>query len=125
MITGLDMTAVTNREEIFGPVVSVMPFASEAQAVEMANDTDYGLSAALFTGDQSRAARVAPAIEAGTVWVNCWLVRDFRVPFGGVKHSGLGREGGDDALRFCTEAKTICTATSKTSGDVTKGAVPT
>ncbi|MDG2424521.1 MAG: aldehyde dehydrogenase [Phycisphaerales bacterium] len=125
IITGLDMTAVTNREEIFGPVVSVMPFASEAQAVEMANDTDYGLSAALFTGDQSRAARVAPAIEAGTVWVNCWLVRDFRVPFGGVKHSGLGREGGDDALRFCTEAKTICTATSKTSGDVTKGAVPT
>ncbi len=125
VITGLDMTALTNREEIFGPVVSIMPFANEAEAVEMANDTDYGLSAAIFTEDESRAARVAPAIEAGTVWVNCWLVRDFRVPFGGVKHSGLGREGGDDALRFCTEARTICTATSRTTGDVTKGAVPT
>lgn len=125
IITGLDMRATTNREEIFGPVVSVMPFSNEAQAVEMANDSDFGLSAAIFTGDEGRAARVAPAIEAGTVWVNCWLVRDFRVPFGGVKQSGLGREGGDDALRFCTEARTICTATGQASGDATKGAVPT
>ena len=124
VITGLDMTAATNREEIFGPVVSIMPFKSEAEAVEMANDSDYGLSASIFTGDENRAARVAPAIEAGTVWVNCWLVRDFRVPFGGVKNSGLGREGGQDALRFCTEARTICTSTQVASGDITRGAVP-
>ena len=124
VITGLDMTAATNREEIFGPVVSIMPFKTEAEAVEMANDSDYGLSASIFTGDETRAARVAPAIETGTVWVNCWLVRDFRVPFGGVKHSGLGREGGLDALRFCTEARTICTALKTSTDNVTQGAVP-
>ena len=123
VITGLDMTARTNQEEIFGPVVCVIPFSTEAEAVELANATDYGLSAAIFTSDSDRAARVAPAIEAGTVWVNCWLVRDFRVPFGGVKNSGLGREGGDDALRFCTEARTICTATKTMKGSA-QGAVP-
>lgn len=108
VITGLDAGCRTNREEIFGPVVTVQPFDDEAQLVAQANAVDYGLSASLWTRDLDRALRVARALECGTVWVNCWLLRDLRVPFGGCKHSGLGREGGEEALRFFTEPKTVC-----------------
>lgn len=108
VFTGLDRSCRTMREEIFGPVVALAPFDDEADAVAQANATDYGLSASVWTTDLSRAHRVAERIEAGTVWVNCWLLRDLRVPFGGVKQSGLGREGGEDALRFFTEPKNVC-----------------
>ena len=115
VITGLSMDAVTNREEIFGPVVTITPFETEEEAIAMANATDYGLSATVWTTCEERAARVAGAIDAGTVWVNCWLLRDLRVPFGGVKHSGVGREGGEEAMHFFTEAKTVCTAQGTTT----------
>lgn len=108
VIEGLPANCRTNQEEIFGPVVTILPFADEREAVAIANSTAYGLSASVFTRDLSRAHRVAEAIEAGTVWINCWLVRDLRTPFGGVKQSGLGREGGDEALRFFTEPKNVC-----------------
>ncbi len=97
-----------NQEEIFGPVVTIMPFKTEAQAITMANDVPYGLSATLWTTDIDRTMRVSKAIEAGIVWVNTWLNRDLRTPFGGVKASGVGREGGFEALRFFTEPKNIC-----------------
>ncbi|MBI2213199.1 MAG: aldehyde dehydrogenase [Acidobacteria bacterium] len=96
------------QEEIFGPVVTVTPFDDEAQVVEWANGTRYGLSASLWTRDLDRAHRVASALRAGTVWVNTWLLRDLRVPFGGVGDSGVGREGGRESLRFFTEAKNVC-----------------
>lgn len=108
VITGLDVTCRVNREEIFGPVVTITPFDTEDEVVAYANGTDYGLSASVWTNDLARAHRLAQRIEAGTVWVNCWLVRDLRVPFGGMKHSGVGREGGEEALRFFTEAKNVC-----------------
>ncbi len=98
----------TNTEEIFGPVVSIMPFDTEEQALEMANCTEYGLACSIWTSDLSRAHRVASNIESGIVWVNCWLLRDLRTPFGGVKNSGVGREGGWEAMRFFTEPKNVC-----------------
>jgi aminomuconate-semialdehyde/2-hydroxymuconate-6-semialdehyde dehydrogenase len=107
---------------VFGPVVCAIPFVVEFEAISMANATNYGLCASVCTGDDHRAARVADAVDAGTVWVNCWLVRDFRVPFGGMKHSGLGREGGEAALRFCTEPVTVCAAHANTVDAA--GAVP-
>ncbi|MHC4080332.1 MAG: aldehyde dehydrogenase [Planctomycetota bacterium] len=108
VITGLDARCRTNREEIFGPVVTVMPFEHEQESVELANATPYGLSASVWTRDLDRAHRVAERLDCGTVWVNCWLLRDLRVPFGGMKQSGLGREGGAEALRFFTEPKNVC-----------------
>lgn len=101
------------REEIFGPVVSISTFDDEADAVRLANGTEYGLAASLWTRDLERAHRVAELLEAGTVWVNCWMLRDLRVPFGGMKASGVGREGGDEALRFFTEPKNVCVATPR------------
>jgi aminomuconate-semialdehyde/2-hydroxymuconate-6-semialdehyde dehydrogenase len=98
----------SQQEEIFGPVVSVTPFRDEAEALRLANGVPFGLSASLWTRDLARAHRVAERLEAGTVWVNCWLLRDLRTPFGGVKDSGVGREGGDEALHFFTEPKTVC-----------------
>jgi aminomuconate-semialdehyde/2-hydroxymuconate-6-semialdehyde dehydrogenase len=108
VIAGLAPECRVNQEEIFGPVVTVTPFDHEGDAVRLANGTPYGLSATLWTRDLARAHRVAEQLECGTVWVNCWLLRDLRTPFGGVKGSGVGREGGDEALRFFTEPKTVC-----------------
>jgi aminomuconate-semialdehyde/2-hydroxymuconate-6-semialdehyde dehydrogenase len=108
VITGLDARCRVNREEIFGPVVTVLPFDGEAEAVDGANGTDYGLAASIWTQNLSRAHRVAAALHAGTVWINCWMLRDLRVPFGGMKQSGVGREGGEEALRFFTEPKNVC-----------------
>ncbi|HLI27336.1 MAG TPA: aldehyde dehydrogenase [Chloroflexota bacterium] len=98
------------REEIFGPVVSVQPFRSEEEAVRLANDTPYGLDATIWTNDLKQAHRVAARLVVGTVWVNCWFVRDLRVPFGGAKASGIGREGGKYSWEFYTEAKNVCIA---------------
>jgi aminomuconate-semialdehyde/2-hydroxymuconate-6-semialdehyde dehydrogenase len=111
VIVDLPMDCRTNQEEIFGPVVTIAPFSSEDQAVALANETSYGLAATVWTQNLARAHRVADRIESGTVWVNCWMVRDLRVPFGGVKGSGVGREGGDDSLRFFTEPKNVCVKT--------------
>jgi aminomuconate-semialdehyde/2-hydroxymuconate-6-semialdehyde dehydrogenase len=108
VITGLPPQCRVNQEEIFGPVVTVTPFRSEEEVVGLANGSRFGLSASLWTRDLGRAHRVAERLEAGTVWVNCWLLRDLRTPFGGVKDSGVGREGGDEALHFFTEPKTVC-----------------
>lgn len=108
VITGLDQDCRVSCEEIFGPVVTVTPFDSEVEVVDMANSTPYGLSATVWTQDISRAHRVAERLDSGTVWINCWLVRDLRVPFGGMKSSGVGREGGLEALRFYTEPKNVC-----------------
>src|SRR5438270_7831138 len=110
VITGLPVSCRTNREEIFGPVVTITPFDNEAAVTGYANDTDYGLASSVWTQNLSRAHRVAEQIHTGTVWVNCWLVRDLRVPFGGMKASGVGREGGEEALRFFTEPKNVCIA---------------
>jgi aminomuconate-semialdehyde/2-hydroxymuconate-6-semialdehyde dehydrogenase len=110
VITNLPVGCRVNREEIFGPVITITPFDREEEVINYANDTEYGLSSSVWTQNLNRAHRVAEKIHAGTVWVNCWLVRDLRVPFGGMKQSGVGREGGDEALRFFTEAKNICIA---------------
>ena len=108
VIVGLAPTCRVNQEEIFGPVVTVTPFEDEDELLAMVNGVKYGLSASLWTRDLARAHRLAEKIEAGTVWINSWLLRDLRTPFGGMKQSGVGREGGDEALRFFTEPKTIC-----------------
>lgn len=97
-----------NQEEIFGPVVTLMPFTNEAEVLQLANDVPYGLSATLWTSNIDRTMRLSAQIEAGIVWVNTWLNRDLRTPFGGVKQSGVGREGGFEALKFFTEAKNVC-----------------
>ncbi len=98
----------TNQEEIFGAVVTIQPFDSEEEVLNYANSVRYGLSSTIWTENLSRAHRVAEKIESGIVWINCWLLRDLRTPFGGVKDSGVGREGGFEALKFFTEEKNIC-----------------
>ena len=108
VITGLRPDCRVNQEEIFGPVVSIMPFETEDEVVDYANGTAYGLSATVWTQNLNRAHRLADRINSGTVWINCWLVRDLRVPFGGMKSSGVGREGGQEAIRFFTEPKNVC-----------------
>jgi aminomuconate-semialdehyde/2-hydroxymuconate-6-semialdehyde dehydrogenase len=108
VITGLDEKCRTNQEEIFGPVVTIMPFDSEEEVLRFANSTQYGLAATVWTENLKRAHRVGAQLKCGIVWVNCWLLRDLRTPFGGMKQSGVGREGGWEALRFFTEAKNIC-----------------
>ena len=110
VITGLPVSCRTNREEIFGPVITITPFDNEEEVIGYANDCEYGLASSVWTQNLNRAHRVAERINTGTVWVNCWLVRDLRVPFGGMKQSGVGREGGEEALRFFTEPKNICIA---------------
>jgi len=108
VIAGLAPSCRTATEEIFGPVVTVHPFDSEEEAVAIANGVRYGLSASVFTRDVSRAHRVSARLECGMVWVNTWLLRDLRVPFGGVKESGVGREGGRHSLEFFSEPKNVC-----------------
>jgi aminomuconate-semialdehyde/2-hydroxymuconate-6-semialdehyde dehydrogenase len=108
VIEGLPNNCRTNQQEIFGPVVTLQSFTTEAEALQLANENEYGLSATIWTTDLEKANRVAAQTEAGVIWINCWLVRDLRTPFGGMKNSGVGREGGDEALRFFTEAKNIC-----------------
>ncbi len=112
VIEGLDQQCATNQEEIFGPVVTIEPFATEAEAISKANAVDYGLAAMIFSRDIQRCHRVARDVEAGIVWINTWLARDLRTPFGGVKSSGLGREGGFEAMRFFTEPKNVCISLS-------------
>ncbi|MGZ5283002.1 MAG: aldehyde dehydrogenase [Bacteroidia bacterium] len=108
IIEGLPHTCRTNQEEIFGPVVTLMPFDTEEEVLEMANSTQYGLSATIWTNNLQVAHRVAHNLHSGIVWINTWLLRDLRTPFGGVKQSGVGREGGFEALKFFTEVKNIC-----------------
>jgi aminomuconate-semialdehyde/2-hydroxymuconate-6-semialdehyde dehydrogenase len=108
VVVDLDLNCRVNQEEIFGPVVTIAPFRTESEVIRYANASQLGLSASLWTNNLSRAHRVAEQLKCGTVWVNCWLLRDLRAPFGGVKQSGVGREGGEEALRFFTEAKTVC-----------------
>lgn len=108
VIEGLSNTCRTNQEEIFGPVVTLQSFSDEAEAISLANGTIYGLAANIWTEHLSKAHRVSAALDFGIVWVNCWLLRDLRTPFGGVKHSGVGREGGFEVLRFFTEPKNVC-----------------
>lgn len=108
IIEGLPQTCRTNQEEIFGPVVTVQPFDTIEEAIELANSTNYGLAATIWTQNLNTAHRVSHAIQSGIVWVNCWLVRDLRTPFGGMKNSGVGREGGFHAIDFFTEEKNIC-----------------
>jgi aminomuconate-semialdehyde/2-hydroxymuconate-6-semialdehyde dehydrogenase len=108
VIVGLDEKCRTNQEEIFGPVVTIMPFDTEEEVLAYANSTAYGLSATIWTQNLNRAHRVANQVKSGIIWVNCWLFRDLRTPFGGMKQSGVGREGGWEAMRFFTEAKNVC-----------------
>ncbi len=108
IIESLNQHCRTNQEEIFGPVVTIQSFKTEEEALQLANATQYGLAATIWTKDISRANRVAAKVESGIIWINCWLLRDLRTPFGGLKNSGVGREGGWEALRFFTEAKNIC-----------------
>ena len=108
LIDGLSPTCTTNQQEIFGPVASLIPFDDEQQAIEIANSTDYGLAFSLWSQDISRCHRMADRLEAGIIWVNCWMLRDLRTPFGGMKNSGVGREGGFEALKFFTEPKNVC-----------------
>lgn len=108
IIEGLDANCKSNMEEIFGPVVTLQSFETEEEALALANTSHYGLATTIWTQDISQANRVAMQVQAGIVWINCWLLRDLRTPFGGVKNSGVGREGGWDALKFFTEAKNVC-----------------
>lgn len=108
IIAGLSPLCRIQQEEIFGPVVGITKFKTEDEAIKQANCVKFGLAASIWTENVRRANRVAQALESGTVWVNCWMMRDLRVPFGGMKHSGVGRASGDDSIDFYTERKTVC-----------------
>src|SRR5258707_609934 len=102
------LSSFTNQEEIFGPVVTVMPSDTEEEALAFANSTSYGLAATIWTENLKKAHRVAHQTKSGIIWINCWLHRDLRTPFGGMKQSGVGREGGWEAIKFFIEAKNVC-----------------
>ena len=108
VIENLSNSANCNQEEIFGPVITLQAFDSDEEALALANDSDYGLAATIWTNNLTRAHHLAEQINTGIVWVNCWLLRDLRTPFGGMNSSGLGREGGLEAMRFFTESKNVC-----------------
>jgi aminomuconate-semialdehyde/2-hydroxymuconate-6-semialdehyde dehydrogenase len=108
VIENLAPDSQTNQEEIFGPLATLLPFEDEAEALSIANGTPYGLAASLWSRDNARCHRVAAQLESGLVWVNTWMLRDLRTPLGGVKNSGVGREGGCEAMRFFTEPRNIC-----------------
>jgi len=108
IIEGLDNNATCNQQEIFGPVITIQPFESDEQALALANESDYGLAATIWTNNLSRAHQLAEQINTAIVWINCWMLRDLRTPFGGMNHSGVGREGGIEAMRFFTEPKNVC-----------------
>jgi aminomuconate-semialdehyde/2-hydroxymuconate-6-semialdehyde dehydrogenase len=108
IIEGLPFDCRTNQEEIFGPVVTLIPFQSEKEVLQMANSTPFGLSCTVWTENLTQAHQLAAKLQMGIIWLNCWLVRDLRTPFGGMKTSGVGREGGVEALRFFTEPKNVC-----------------
>jgi aminomuconate-semialdehyde/2-hydroxymuconate-6-semialdehyde dehydrogenase len=108
IIEGLDQQCRTNQEEIFGPVVTIQPFDTEEEAIALANSNEYGLAATIWTSNLNKAHWCSEQIKSGIIWVNCWLQRDLRTPFGGMKNSGVGREGGWEALRFFTEPKNVC-----------------
>ncbi|WP_339605953.1 aldehyde dehydrogenase [uncultured Roseivirga sp.] len=108
IIEGLSYDCRTNQEEIFGPVITLTPFDTEEEVLAMANSTQYGLAATVWTSNLNRAHSVSSQLNSGIVWVNCWLLRDLRTPFGGVKNSGVGREGGWDALQFFSQKKNVC-----------------
>jgi aminomuconate-semialdehyde/2-hydroxymuconate-6-semialdehyde dehydrogenase len=108
VIEGLGIDCQTNQNEIFGPVVTLTPFDDEQQALELANGTRYGLAANLWSRDVDRCHRLAGRLDAGLIWINCWMIRDLRTPMGGMKHSGMGREGGLEAMRFFTEPRNVC-----------------
>jgi len=108
IIEGLDANCRTNQEEIFGPVVTVMPFDTDEEALALANSTPYGLSATIWTQNLNRAHHIGQQVQSGIIWINCWLLRDLRTPFGGMKQSGVGREGGFEAIKFFTETKNVC-----------------
>ena len=108
VIENLSFDCEVNQEEIFGPVLTLIPFKGEEEVISMANSTKYGLSASIFTENLSKGHRVAAAVKSGVVWINTWLLRDLRIPFGGMKQSGVGREGGFKSLQFFTEPKNVC-----------------
>lgn len=108
IIENLKFDCRTNQEEIFGPVVTITPFDNEAEVISWANSTEYGLSASLWSEDLEKAKRIASLIDSGVVWINTWMLRDLRTPFGGMKESGRGREGGTFALKFYSDVKNIC-----------------
>ncbi len=108
LIEGLSSDSRLNQEEIFGPVATLIPFETVDEVIKMANSTKYGLSASIWTQDLTKSQKVAQKLETGIVWVNTWMLRDLRTPFGGVKESGVGREGGKHALEFMSEVKNIC-----------------
>jgi aminomuconate-semialdehyde/2-hydroxymuconate-6-semialdehyde dehydrogenase len=108
VIEGLSSECRVNQEEIFGPVCTIQPFDSEEEAVTKANGTEYGLATSVWSSDVSRCHRLSSQLDFGIVWINCWLLRDLRTPFGGMKSSGMGREGGLEAMRFFTEPKNVC-----------------
>jgi aminomuconate-semialdehyde/2-hydroxymuconate-6-semialdehyde dehydrogenase len=112
LLDGLGPACRVNQEEIFGPVATLLPFADEDEAVAFANDVPYGLAASIWGRDIGRCHRVAARVEAGLVWINCWMLRDLRTPLGGMKQSGVGREGGFEAMRFFTEPKNVCVSYS-------------
>ena len=108
IIEGATMNSSINQNEIFGPVVTIMPFKNEKEVIRFANNSNYGLASIIWTENITKAQRISKFIESGIVWINTWLLRDLRIPFGGIKNSGIGREGGTDALNFFTEKKSIC-----------------
>ena len=108
IVEGLANTASCNQQEIFGPMITLQAFDTDEEALFLANESQYGLASTVWTSNLGRAHRLSENLNTGIVWINCWLLRDLRTPFGGMNHSGVGREGGEEAMRFFTEPKNVC-----------------